>query len=150
VDASGCKSTWPVVEPERKLQNVKFKFGRLAQNLDLESCPTLFQQAGIGCENPKAEKMKDVVPIVGEVCGDAGVIKESELMKGLSEDRFVKEVKELMILEDAMKSGVAPGHIMREAFVYWRAKRAESKGSLIYELHHVSIRVNVQMFAFCF
>lgn len=147
VEARGCKSTWHVVEPGQQLRKIKFKFGRLAKNLNSESSPTLVQQEMISTEVPHAEKMKDVTPAAAEMRGDVDVNeRESELVKGFSEVVFAKEVKELMILEEAMKSGVAPGHIMREAFVYWRAKRAELKGSLINELHHVSLLVKMCRF----
>ncbi|KAG0593982.1 hypothetical protein M758_UG037500 [Ceratodon purpureus] len=137
VEAPGCKSMWHLVEPGQKLKKVKLKFGRLSQNVDLESSPSLVQQAKTCNENPQAEKMRDIMPTLGEVCGDAGAnMSDSNVVKEYLEERFAKEVKELMILEEAMKSGVAAGHIMREAFVYWRTKRAVSKGSLLCELHH--------------
>ncbi|KAG0571658.1 hypothetical protein KC19_VG031600 [Ceratodon purpureus] len=136
-EALGSISTWQVVEPDQKLKKIKFKFGRLAQSLDLESSLMLAHQEMVGSEVPQAGKVKDVVAAVGEVCGDSGIYeKDAEFLKGFSEDSFAKEIDELMILEDAMKSGVAPGHVMREAFVYWRAKRAEFEGSLLCELHH--------------
>ena len=139
VDAPGCKSTWHVVGPGQKVKKIKFKFGKLAQNMNSDSSSMLVQQERIGSDDLLAEKTYNTMLAVGEVCGDAGVYKkDAEFVKGLSEDSFAKEVKELMILEEAMKSGVAPGYIMREAFVYWRTKRAVVKGSLLCELQHVN------------
>lgn len=72
-----------------------------------------------------------------QVAGDVFANVVGNDPKELIENRFANEVKELIILEEAMKSEVAPPHIMREAFVYWRAKRAKHNGSLLRELQHV-------------
>lgn len=140
IETAGCKSTWHVVEPPgKKMKKIKFKFGKLSQSRDPESSPTFVQLENIGSEVPEAEKINEVMPAIGEPSGDTAVIDgDTVFVNGLTEERILKEVKELTIFGEAMKSGVAPLFIMRDAFVYWRAKRVGHKGSLICALNHVS------------
>lgn len=139
IDTAG-KSTWHVVEPPgKKMKKIKFKFGKLSQSRDPEYSPTFVQLNNIGSEVPEAEKINEVMPAIAEPSGDTAVVDgDTVFVNGLTEERILKEVKELTIFGEAMKSGVAPLFIMRDAFVYWRAKRVGHKGSLICALNHVS------------
>uniref|UniRef100_A0A7I4ABP8 PHD-type domain-containing protein n=1 Tax=Physcomitrium patens TaxID=3218 RepID=A0A7I4ABP8_PHYPA len=137
IEAQTCKSISHVVECGQKPKKTKFKVGGLAHNQHSESLPTLIQHECKSSEDLQPEKSKELLPVVDQLAGDAAMTdKGSQILRSLTEDRFVKEVKELIILEEAMLAGVAPLRVMREAFVYWRAKRAEHDGSLLREVHH--------------
>lgn len=146
IEAQTCKSISHVVECGQKPKKTKFKVGGLAHNQHSESLPTLIQHECKSSEDLQPEKSKELLPVVDQLAGDAAMTdKGSQILRSLTEDRFVKEVKELIILEEAMLAGVAPLRVMREAFVYWRAKRAEHDGSLLREVHHVSSQFHMQM-----
>jgi hypothetical protein len=116
------------IPPEKR---IKFKHGGGPALLHMpESSPMVAQHR----DGPEFRKSSSNA---GHADGAVSVDNVAGSPKGLTEDRFASEVRELLILEEAMKSDVAPPHIIREAFVYWRAKRAKHNGSLLCELQHV-------------
>lgn len=140
-EAQAGKSTWPVVESGQRLENSKLSFGKLSHDQDSESFRTFVQHESENSEDQQPEKRKENMAVVDQMAGDAAVLdNDSKILRSLTEERFAKEVKELIALEAAMKSGVAPSHFMRGAFVYWRAKRAEHDASLLCDLRHVSLQ----------